>query len=235
MTNIKSNGAGCSRITVVIPALNEEKGIGSTILELKEVLEDLQYIVVDGKSTDRTAEIARQMDAEVVAQNSRGKGRAIAEALEHIDWRTRYVVFIDADFTYPAEYIYRMIEILDSNPGVGMVTGNRFNEHFELKAMGNAYYLGNRFLAWMQYWLNGIKLTDPLTGLRVVRKKLLKNWKPKSKGFDVEVELNHYVKKRGYRMEEIPINYRKRLGVKKLSLRHGFTILRRIIFQALTF
>ena len=232
--NIKSKEAGCSRITVVIPALNEEKGIGSTILELKEFLEDPHYLVVDANSLDGTAEIARRMDAEVVTQDGRGKGRAIAQALEHVDWHTRYVVFIDADFTYPAEYIRKMIEILDGDPDVGMVTGNRFNEHFKLKGMSNAYYLGNRFLAWMQRWLNGIRLRDPFTGLRVVRWEILKGWKPKSKGFDVEAELNHHVKRMGYRVVEFPIYYRKRLGEKKLRLRHGFTILRRILSQCMT-
>ena len=125
-----------------------------------------------------------------------------------------------------------MIEVLEENPDVGMVLGNRFNEHFDLRAMGNAYYFGNGFLAFMQYLLNGVKLRDPLTGLRVVRWEILKNWKPKAKSFDVEAELNHYVEKRGYRLLEIPIHYRQRLGEKKLKLRHGFTILRRILLES---
>jgi len=230
---IKNKEDSDSTITVVIPALDEERGIGSTIIELKEVLEDPHYLVVDGNSMDRTAEVARRMEAEVVMQDGRGKGRAIAQALEHIHWETRYVVFIDADFTYPAEYIRKMIEILNGDPDVGMVTGNRFNERFELKAMGNAYYLGNRLLAWIQRSLNGVRLKDPLTGLRVVRWEVLRDWRPKSKGFDVEAELNHYVKRMGYRMVEVPINYRERLGEKKLRLRHGFTILKRILLESL--
>jgi len=229
---IKNKEDSDSMITVVIPALDEERGIGSTIIELKQVLEDPHYLVVDGNSMDSTAEVARRMEAEVLTQEGRGKGRAIAQALERIHWETRYVVFIDADFTYPAEYIRKMIEILDSDPDVGMVTGNRFNERFELKAMGNAYYIGNRLLAWMQRSLNGVRLKDPLTGLRVVRCEILRDWRPKSKGFDVEAELNHHVKRMGYRMVEVPINYRKRLGEKKLRLRHGFTILKRILSQS---
>jgi len=233
--NTKNKEATDSTITVVIPALDEEKGIGSTILELKEVLEDPHYLVVDGNSVDRTAEIARRMEAEVVTQEGgRGKGQAIAQALDHINWDTRYVVFIDADFTYPAEYIRRMIQILEDNPYVGMVIGNRFNERFKLKAMSNAYYLGNRLLAWTQYFLNGTKLRDPLTGLRVVRWEVLRKWRPKSKGFDVEAELNHHVKRMGYHTVEVPINYRERLGDKKLRLRHGFTILKRILLQGIT-
>jgi len=230
---IKNKEDSDSTITVIIPALNEEEGIGPTILELKGVLEDPHYLVIDGNSMDRTAEIARKMGAEVTTQEGKGKGRAIAQALKHIDSDTCYVVFIDADFTYPAEYVRKMVEVLDGNPDVGMVTGNRFNEHFVLKAMSNAYYLGNRALALMQYLLNGLKLRDPLTGLRVVRWGILKKWKPKAKGFDVEAELNHFVKKSGYRLLEIPIYYRQRLGEKKLKLRHGFTILKRILLESL--
>jgi hypothetical protein len=74
---------------------------------------------------------------------------------------------------------------------------------------------------------------DPLSGLRVVRWSLLKAWKPKSRGFDIEAELNHQVERQGYKTVEIPIDYRDRLGEKKLKLRHGFTILRRIIAESI--
>jgi len=62
----------------------------------------------------------------------------------------------------------------------------------------------------------------------------LKNWEPKSKGFDIEAEINHRVEKKGYRIVEIPIQYRNRVGAKKLRLRHGFTILRRILAESLS-
>jgi hypothetical protein len=81
--------------------------------------------------------------------------------------------------------------------------------------------------------MNGVKLGDPLSGLRVVRLEILKMWKPKSKGFDVEAELNFYVKHEGYKIVEIPIVYRPRLGEKKLKLRHGFVILKRILAESL--
>lgn len=75
---------------------------------------------------------------------------------------------------------------------------------------------------------------DPLSGLRVVRWSLLKAWKPKSKGFDIEVELNYQVERKGYGIVEIPIEYRPRLGEKKLRLRHGLTILQRIATESLS-
>jgi dolichol-phosphate mannosyltransferase len=144
------------------------------------------------------------------------------------------VVLTDADFTYPAEYLPEMIKILEENPNVGMVCGNRFNDHLDLGSLHNILYFGNRLLAFTHNLLNGVQMHDPLTGLRVVRWKILKDWKPKSKSFDLEVELNHLVENRGYRISEIPIYYRPRLGQKKLKLRHGFTIFRRILAESLS-
>lgn len=219
-------------VLVMIAALNEKEGIGPTLAELRVVLEDPRYLVVDGNSVDRTVEIAKEMGAEVLFQEDSGKGDAIAQAIRCVDSDVKYVVLTDADFTYPAKYVPEMIRILEENPEVGMVTGNRFNSHFELRTMNSPFYLGNRFLAWAQLLLNGVSLKDPLTGLRVIRWQILKNWEPKSKDFDIEAEMNHRVEKQGYKTVEIPIHYRDRLGEKKLKLRHGFTILKRILSES---
>jgi hypothetical protein len=93
----------------------------------------------------------------------------------------------------------------------------------------------NKLLSAAHNLLNGITLKDPLTGLRVIRAELLRGWKIKSQGFDIEVELNHYVERSGYKIVEVPIFYRKRLGEKKLKMRHGATILKRIIAESLRF
>jgi len=229
---VEKNGSPPS-VLVIIAALNEEEGIKPTLAELMEVLEDPRYLVVDGNSVDRTVEFAKELGAEVLFQDGSGKGQAIAQAIRHINSDVKYVVFIDADFTYPAKCVPEMIRILEENPEVGMVTGNRFNHHFELSAIKSPYFVGNRFLAWAQRFLNGVSLRDPLTGLRVIRWRILKSWEPKSKGFDIEAEVNHRVERQGYKTVEIPIQYRDRLGEKKLKLRHGFTILRRIISESL--
>ena len=63
---------------------------------------------------------------------------------------------------------------------------------------------------------------------------LLNGWKPKSIGFDIEAEINHHVECLGYKIAEVPIRYRKRLGKKKLGFRHGLNILRRIIIGKLS-
>jgi len=156
------------------------------------------------------------------------------KGLSYVNSDTRYIVLIDADYTYPAKYIPVMIKILDSDSNVGMVVGNRFNSNFDIKkSMRNIYHLGNKFLALAHEIAGGFHMNDPLSGLRVIRWSILKGWRPKSKGFDIETELNFHVIRSGYRIVEIPIEYRPRLGEKKLHLKHGLIILNRIISEAL--
>jgi len=219
------------RLLVLIAALNEEEGIGCTLEELSKVLGDPVFLVVDGKSADRTVEIAKDFGATILVQKGKGKGNAIRQAIMRVKNDFEYAILTDADFTYPAEYLPDMIKILEANSGVGMVCGNRFNSDFHLKNMHNVFYAGNRFLAFTHNMLNGVDLRDPLTGLRVVRWEILKDWHPRSKSFDVEVELNHQVERKGFQIEEIPIHYRQRLGEKKLKVKHGFTILKRILSE----
>ncbi len=218
---------------MIIAALNEEEGIGLTISELQEHLNNPRILVVDGKSRDNTVHRAKILGADVVFQLGKGKGDAISYGLKYITSDVEYVVLCDADYTYPAEYIPQMIKILEENPKVGMVCGNRFNSHFHLEGMGDIFYLGNRLLATAHNALNGVALRDPLTGLRVIRSQILEGWNPISKGFDIEVELNHAVERRGFNIIEIPIAYRLRLGKKKLRLSDGIVILKRIISESL--
>jgi dolichol-phosphate mannosyltransferase len=220
-------------VLAIIAALNEEEGIGLTIAELRQYLEKPSVLVVDGKSSDRTVEVAKNLDVDVIFQEGRGKGDAIACGIKQVNADVDYVVLTDADYTYPAEYVPRMIRILEENPKLGMVCGNRFNSHFHLEAIHDMFYFGNRLLAFTHNMLNGVDMRDPLTGLRVVRWEILKKWRPVSRGFDVEVELNHHVERQGYGIVEISIPYRPRLGEKKLKLRHGVTILRRIVLETL--
>lgn len=225
-----------SQLAVVLAALNEELGIGPTIQEIQDVLHNPYLIVVDGNSNDRTVEIARSFGANISFQKGVGKGDAMMEGIKNLQFNNRYVVFTDADYTYPAESIPEMVEVLERSPEIGMVIGDRFNGSVNFdKSSKNVFYIGNRLIATVQYILNGIKLNDPLSGLRVVRTEIFRNWKPKSKGFDIEVELNALVNHKGYYIAELPIDYRIRLGKKKLAPRHAIEIFRRIISNGLSF
>jgi len=216
---------------VVIAALNEEKGIGLTIAELQEKLNSPHILVVDGHSNDRTVEIAKRLGADTALQDGVGKGDAISKALKMTKPGTDYIVLTDADFTYPAYEVPKMIKILEKNPKVGMVCGNRFTNELNPQALQDRFYIGNRLLAFAHYVLNGVNLQDPLTGLRVIRAEILRDWSIKSEGFDVEVELNSLIQKKGYETVEVPIAYRERQGQKKLKMKHGATIFKRIMTE----
>jgi glycosyltransferase involved in cell wall biosynthesis len=225
---------GITNTMVIIATLNEEAGLGPTLTDLKSSLENPHCLVVDGRSTDRTVEVAQELGAQTLVQKGLGKGDAIATAIGHINWqKVDYVVLIDADYTYPAKYISSMIRILEENPEIGMVCGNRFTNGLKFDAMPNVFNIGNKILSFTHSLLNGVDMDDPLTGLRVIRKEIMQNWQPKSKGFDIEVELNHLVESRGYRIVEVPIDYRARLGEKKLAPKHGFTIFKRILAESI--
>ena len=219
---------------VVIAALNEEEGVGATIAELSENINAQRILVIDGHSHDRTVEVAKDHGAEILFQEGKGKGDALAKAVQYMDPEVEYVVLTDADFTYPAEHLPQMIQVLEQVPQIGMVCGNRFSKQTEGNAFQGRFTFGNRLLASAHSFLNGIDLQDPLTGLRVLRADILRKWVIKSKGFDVEVELNHEVGKQGFETIEVPIGYRERLGEKKLKMKHGATIFKRIVFQSLS-
>ena len=218
-------------ILVLVAALNEEEGIGPTLAELRECLPCSAFLVVDGRSTDGTVNIAKNEGATVLLQRGHGKGDAIRHGVQSISEDFDYLVLTDADFTYPAAHIPNMIEMLEQNRELGMVCGNRFNSHLIIGYMRDVFYLGNKLLTLVHNMLNGVKLRDPLTGLRVIRWNIVKDWQPKSEGFDIEVELNHHVENQGYDIAEIDIAYRERVGIKKLSIKHGVSILRRIFLE----
>jgi dolichol-phosphate hexosyltransferase len=220
-------------VNIFIAALNEEKGVGFTISELSDNIKAKRILLIDGHSNDRTVDVAKEHGAEIFFQDGKGKGDALAKAVQCMDAEVKYVVITDADFTYPAEHVPEMIEILEKMPHVGMVCGNRFSKQTRGSAFQGRFTFGNKLLAFAHSFFNGVDLQDPLTGLRVIRADILRKWVIKSKGFDIEVELNHQVVKQGFETFEVPIGYRERLGEKKLKMKHGGTILKRILLESL--
>lgn len=229
--------------------MNEGEGIRSTIEEIAKELVTPEIIVVDAKSIDGTPQIAASLGAKVVTQFGKGKGKAIAQILQHMKKDTKWVVITDGDYTYPATYVPYMIKILERSPNVGMVTGARlspkgfFSGKLRLFLTGEIstkrlfhylrHYLQHQALILLHRILNGVTLEDPTTGLRVMKYDCAKDFQPKAEGFDIEVEINHYVRRKGYRIHELPIETRLRLGADKLRYsKHGITILKRIMIMA---
>jgi glycosyltransferase involved in cell wall biosynthesis len=108
---------------IFIAALNEEEGVGATISELSENINAKRILLIDGRSQDRTVDVAKEHGAEIFFQDGKGKGDALAKAVQCMSADVAYVVITDADFTYPAEHVPEMIQILENNPHIGMFAG----------------------------------------------------------------------------------------------------------------
>lgn len=212
-------------ISIIIPTLNEESSIGKVIDEIpKKTLEDSGYsveiLVVDGISTDRTAQIAQEKGARVILETRRGKGRAIRTALEKDD--SNFVFMLDGDYTYSAAYIPAMLKLLQKYP---VVIGSRLKGKREKGALRNVNFVGNLLLTLAANILYGTRISDLCTGYWGFRREVIQSINLTTDGFQLEADLLVQVARKGYRIGEIPILYRCRAGKAKLSgLKDGIKI-----------
>ncbi len=213
-------------VCIVLPALNEEGAIAMVIDEIpREEMEKSGYkieiLVVDNNSTDRTAEIAQEKGATVIVEPQRGKGKAIRRAFESVNGD--FIFVLDADYTYPAIYIPRMVEVLEQ--GHDVVMGSRLRRQMEKGAMSRMNSVGNYLLTFMANTLYGTKISDLCTGYWGFREEVVKDLKLKADGFEIEANMFTEIAKKGCRIGEIPILYRRRTSPSTLnSLRDGFRI-----------
>lgn len=206
-------------VTVVIPTLNEERGIGEVVESFKNLGFDV--LVIDGNSKDRTREIAKEKGAKVVLQTGKGKGNAIAEAFKLVN--SEIVVLVDGDGSYPAEEVWKLIEPIEKGTA-DHVVGNRFAK-YEKGAFTRLNFLGNKLINLFFRFAYGVDLTDILSGYRAIKKEVYKSIEIKKSGFEVEAELTVETLARGFRIAEVPISYKKREGKTKLRpIRDGIRI-----------
>jgi len=202
-------------VTIVIPTLNEEDGVGSVIDGL--LVEGFKRIlVVDGYSSDKTVEIARSKGVEVVYQNGVGKAGAIATAIERVS--TPYMLVMDGDCTYDPRDVERL---LMHAKDYDEVIGYRSNREY----IPLLHRLGNRIISLAFSLMFGRTIKDPCSGMYLLRTDVAKKLELTSEGFDIEVELAGQIASLG-RIGEVPVSYGKRVGRRKLSAwRDGFRIL----------
>jgi dolichol-phosphate mannosyltransferase len=212
-------------VTVVLPTLNEEEAIGQVIDELKS--EGYKNIlVVDGYSKDRTVEIAREKGVKVVYQRGIGKAGAVKTAIETVE--TPYILFMDADYTYSAKDIERMLNHISNSDEV---IGLRMDRH----NIPLLHRIGNRIISLAFSLFIGSRLWDPCSGMYLLRTESAKMLELSSRGFDVEVEIASQLSTLG-RVVEVPISYRRRIGGRKLQTwREGFNILMKTVRMALLY
>lgn len=206
-------------VTVIIPTLNEEKGIGGVVESFIKL--GFEVLVIDGNSSDRTRDIAKEKGAKVVLQSGKGKGNAIVEAFQLVD--SDIVILVDGDGSYPAEEVWKLIEPIEKGVAEHVV-GNRFAK-YEKGAFTKLNLLGNKLINLFFRFAYGVELVDILSGYRAIKKDVYKIIEIRKSGFEVEAELTVETLARGFRIVEVPISYRKREGKTKLRpIRDGIRI-----------
>ncbi len=195
------------KISVIIPALNEELSVGKVVRDFRKNSKVSEVIVYDGRSTDKTREVARKAGARVIVQKSRGKGSAIREIFRDID--SDVYVLVDGDDTYPAEALDTLLKPVLRGEA-DMVVGNRLGKQSEKGSLIRLHRFGNKIISGTLSIFFGKKLKDVLSGYRAMTRDVAKSLDLNSQGFEIETELTIKSLMAGYRIVEIPVSYRRR-------------------------
>ena len=203
-------------IKVIIPAFNEKDSIAKVIAEIPSVVNEV--IVVSNNSTDNTIEIAKAAGATVLSEDKKGYGSACLKGLEYISNQTikpNIVVFLDGDYSdYPEELIKIVQPIIKDD--IDLVIGARNKELREYGAMTPQQIFGNWLATILMKIFFNAKFSD-LGPFRAIKydKLLTLQMQDKTYGWTIEMQLKALKQKMKYC--EVPVRYRKRIGVSKIS------------------
>ncbi len=204
-------------VKVIIPALNEEKSIGKVIADIPKSLVT-EIIVVDNGSTDRTLEEIRRQGATALEEPRKGYGYACLKGMEHVAnsaEKADIIVFIDGDYSdYPEDMPHVVAPIFEGN--ADLVIGSRALGNREKFSMTFPQIFGNWLATTLLRWLYGVHFTD-LGPFRAIRYEALMLLEMRDKTYGWTVEMQLKAAKKGLKCTEVPVNYRQRIGVSKVS------------------
>ena len=201
------------KVSIIIPTLNEEKGIKNTIQEIPDDIKAYsEIIVVDGLSEDNTTLEAEKANAKIVIEKKKGKGTAMRSGVESA--RGEYLIFMDGDGTYPSEAIPKFLELLEE---YDLVIGNivPLLKEVKSKRIEQFYVYFSTKLTNLLFSIFGISLEDPLDGMRAIRKADFEKLALTSDGFEIEAEMNIKAVNQDFKITQVPIKYLKRKGKSK--------------------
>lgn len=203
-------------IDVIIPAFNEEKSIPKVIHDIPKFVRHV--VVANNNSTDQTAAVAEKTGAVVVFEGQKGYGKACLTAMDWIknqEIQPDIVVFLDGDYSdYPEEMTGLVQPILEGK--ADMVIGSRALGERESGSMTVPQVFGNWLATTMMKYIQGAKFSD-LGPFRAIDwpKLLSLNMVDQNYGWTIEMQIKAH--KAGLKYLEVPVNYRKRIGVSKVS------------------
>lgn len=203
-------------ISVIIPAHNEADAIAKVIRDVPKSVKEI--IVVDNASSDATSKVAKEAGATVLFEPKKGYGYACLKGLHYLEQQqeqTDIVVFLDGDYSdYPEELEKLVAPIIEKD--MDFVVGSRTHELRAHGAMQPQQIFGNWLATWLMKLFFKSKFTD-LGPFRAIKYSVLKtlNMVDKTYGWTVEMQLK--ILKKKYKYAEIPVHYRNRIGVSKVS------------------
>lgn len=204
---------------VIIPALNEEESIGRVIKDIPESIVE-EVVVVNNCSTDDTEKVARDCDATVLKEDRKGYGYACLKGIEYAKSKPSglipdVIVFLDGDYSdYPNEIESLVSPIIEH--GYDMVIGSRTLGNRGKGAMLPQAIIGNVVATILIQLFFGTKFTD-LGPFRAIKFEKLLDLDMQDKTFGWTAEMQVKAAKRSYRCCEVPVSYRKRIGVSKIT------------------
>jgi glycosyltransferase involved in cell wall biosynthesis len=227
-------------LSVVIPAYNEENGIAeiaSRVLSVGPALEkvgvdQLELLVVDDGSKDRTAEVASKIPGVNLIRHSQNKGYGAALKTGFSKASGELIGFLDADGTYPPEYFPQLC--LAALNGADLVIGSRMAG--EDSQMPLTRRIGNIFFATLLTLLSRQKVTDSASGMRVFKREILEQIYPLPDGLNLTPVMSTRALHEGINIGEVPIPYSERVGRSKLSvIRDGRIFLQSMVWTVLSY
>ena len=204
-------------IDVIIPAFNEEKSISKVVRDIpKDIVREI--IVCNNGSTDQTAQVAENECATVVHQPLSGYGNACLKGIEHVKTKAIHpdiVVFIDGDYSdYPEQLRELTTPIIEDD--VDLVIGSRALGNLQSGSMTPQQVFGNWLATNLIKLIYRYEFTD-LGPFRAIKWQKLVELDMQDRDYGWTVEMQVKAAKHNFNCIEIPVNYRKRIGVSKVS------------------
>ena len=203
-------------IWVIIPAFNEAKSIALVLRDLPDLVDEV--VVVDNRSTDGTADEAEKAGATVLFESQKGYGYACLKGIAYLAQKARakdIVVFLDGDYSDYPEELEQLIDPILKNEALFSL-GTRVTTQLEKKALTQQQRFGNALATQLMKLFYGSRFTD-LGPFRAIEWQTLERLKMSDKTYGWTVEMQLKVLKKNIPYAEIPVRYRPRIGVSKVS------------------
>lgn len=204
-------------IDVVIPAFNEEESIAHVLGDIDRALVR-NVVVVSNNSTDGTAAVAEKSGATVLRESQQGYGAACLKGISYVNQlspKADVLVFMDADYSDHPEQLEKLVEPI-SKRGVDFVIGSRALGNKEKGAMMPQQIFGNWLATRMIKILYGVRFTD-LGPFRAIKLEKLNELGMIDTNFGWTVEMQVKAAQQNLTFEEVPVKYRRRIGVSKVT------------------